>query len=226
MCKQTVALGYCSELGADASLWSGQTPIPKPNWIGESLTIFIAAFREAINGNVEASASLLANSPDSALRDWFDVHGQNSGTWRYKALRVGTPEKSLPLDPMKSFSRYETSLFARDNFRCRYCGSQVIPKKVFTRFQEIVGKEILPLGGTNANRSGYSLMFYATLDHVFPHSLGGRTDEGNLVTCCWSCNYGKMNYTLEQLGLVDPFSRPPISEPEWSGLTDYLAFNS
>ncbi len=222
MCKQTVPLGYCSELGADPSLWSNQSPIPKPDWVVESLSIFIAALREAIAGNVEASESLLMHSPDGPLRDWFDVHGQNSGTWRYKQFKVRMPEKVLSLDPLKSFSKYESSLFARDNFHCRYCGSKVIPKKVFTKFQGIVGKESLPRGGTNAERSGYSLMFYATLDHVLPHSLGGRTDESNLVTCCWSCNYGKMNYTLEQLGLVNPFIRPSISEPAWSGLTDYL----
>jgi 5-methylcytosine-specific restriction endonuclease McrA len=50
-------------------------------------------------------------------------------------------------------------------------------------------------------------MFVATLDHVVPLSLGGRTNESNLVTCCWSCNYGKANYTVEQIGIDNPLDR-------------------
>ena len=37
------------------------------------------------------------------------------------------------------------------------------------------------------------------------------TDFGALVTCCWSCNYGKSNHTFEQIGLDDPLGRIPES---------------
>jgi len=37
-----------------------------------------------------------------------------------------------------------------------------------------------------------------------PHSLGGRTELDNLVTSCYSCNFGKAEYTLKQLGIDDP----------------------
>ncbi|HUW77243.1 MAG TPA: HNH endonuclease [Candidatus Nanopelagicaceae bacterium] len=53
-----------------------------------------------------------------------------------------------------------------------------------------------------------------TLDHVTPHRLGGRTDEANLVTSCWPCNYGKMEYTVEQIGIVDPLLTPPMEDGE------------
>jgi hypothetical protein len=80
----------------------------------------------------------------------------------------------------------------------------VLPKKEFEKVNSSLGSDAFPLGGTNADRSGYLLMFSATLDHVLPFSLGGKTDETNLVTCCWSCNYGKSNFTVEQLGIRDP----------------------
>lgn len=44
----------------------------------------------------------------------------------------------------------------------------------------------------------------------------------NLVTSCQSCNYGKYNYTLEQLGLDDPRIRPPSPFSDWTGLTEYV----
>ena len=187
---------------------------------------FIRAFHEAKSGNVEVARGLLLASPDAALREWFDVHGQNVGTWRYKAFNLPAPEKDLPLDPVKSFAKFEVPLFSRDNYRCRYCQSQVLPAKVFRSLQGLVGEEYIPLKGTNSGRSGFYLMYCATLDHVLPHSLGGRTDENNLVTCCWSCNYGKTNYSLEQLGLGDPFSREPSSDSTWRGLTDFIEGNS
>jgi 5-methylcytosine-specific restriction endonuclease McrA len=57
-------------------------------------------------------------------------------------------------------------------------------------------------------------MFVATLDHVTPWSLGGRTDESNLVTSCWSCNYGKANFTVEQIGIRNPFKVMTEQDPE------------
>lgn len=73
-----------------------------------------------------------------------------------------------------------------------------------------LGEDAFPLGRRNSELSGYYLVLCATLDHVVPHSLGGRTIEENLVSSCWPCNYGKMNYTLEQIGLDDPRSRSPL----------------
>jgi hypothetical protein len=82
-----------------------------------------------------------------------------------------------------------------------------MPKKLFKKAQSLIGKTYLPLGSTNLTRSGFYLMFVATLDHVLPLSLGGRTNESNLVTSCWSCNYGKANFTVEQIGINNPLDR-------------------
>ena len=222
MCRQKGSKGFCSELGAEPELWRRQAPLPKPSWVEESLPIFIQSFELVMAGRVENAQYLVKQSPDERLRQWYDVHAQNSGTWRLKHFKVATPAKSLPLDPIAKFGIYEGPPFSRDDYRCRYCNSKVIPEKVFRRLQTLIGEDALPLKGTNRGRSGYYLMFCATLDHVFPHSLGGRTAESNLVTCCWSCNYGKAEYTLDQLGLVDPFSREPTGDKSWTGLSAFL----
>jgi hypothetical protein len=56
---------------------------------------------------------------------------------------------------------------------------------------------------------------------VQPWNQGGRTDLSNLVSSCATCNYGKDGYTIEQLGISNPFDRAPISD-DWNGLTEKL----
>lgn len=206
MCKQK-GHSYCSELGEDPSEWSKVAPLSKPSWIIESFEILSNALSFARNGNLEKSVNLLKNSADLQMRSWFDLHGQNSGTWRYKSFGIPEPSPIVPLDSVKKFERFEPEIFARDNFHCRYCASPVLPEISFREINALLGDEFMPLGRTNLTRSGFYLMFVATLDHVLPWSLGGRTNGANLVTSCWSCNYGKAHYTVEQLGIENPFWR-------------------
>lgn len=204
MCKQKEN-SFCSELGADVSLWSKDCPLPKPEWINSALKSFKSAVDFALNGNVEAARLILKESRDLEMRSWFDVHAQNIGAWRAKEFNVESPKAIIPLDTLKTFGKFEKSVFARDNFRCGYCSSEVFPKRLLKKVQMIVGESYLPLGRTNATRSGFYLLSVGTLDHVLPWSLGGRTDEKNLVTCCWPCNYGKANFTVKQIGICNPF---------------------
>ena len=207
VCKQAKRT-FCSELGADETLWSRNAPLPKPVWIEESfktLSIALLLILEEKRGEAKA---LLKSSKDLEMREWFHVHAQNSGGWRQKAFKLPAPNPILPLDKVKIFTKFESTIFARDNYQCCYCRTSVHPKKVFKKANAYLGDEAFPLGKTNATRSGFYLMFVGTLDHVLPWSLGGRTDESNLVTCCWSCNYGKANFTLEQIGLNPHFRMP------------------
>ena len=206
MCKQQ-GRTYCSELGNNPSLWNKDTPLPKPKWVEQEFQIFSESLKLAQESKTVDAKSLLKNSRDFEMREWFDVHAQNSGSWRNKSLQVLAPDPIHPLDAVKTFTKFEAVIFARDNFRCCYCSSHVLPKKEFKKLHAFLGPDALPLGKTNATRSGFYLMFVATLDHVLPWSLGGRTDETNLVTSCWSCNYGKANFTVEQIGISSPFSK-------------------
>jgi hypothetical protein len=59
---------------------------------------------------------------------------------------------------------------------------------------------------------------WGSVDHVIPRARGGRNEAENLVTACMVCNFAREDYTLEQLGLADPRSRPPVLDG-WDGLT-------
>jgi hypothetical protein len=46
-------------------------------------------------------------------------------------------------------------------------------------------------------------------------------DDGNLVTACQACQYGRGRHALEEFGLSDPRERPPVVD-DWDGLTRLL----
>ena len=56
------------------------------------------------------------------------------------------------------FSRQ--NIYARDRYKCQYCGSQYSTEDL-------------------------------TYDHISPKSRGGKTEWGNIVTCCVDCNRKK-----------------------------------
>ena len=73
----------------------------------------------------------------------------------------------------------------------------------------------------NSKRNGLTLGLRGVADHVDPYASGGETEADNLVTSCYSCNFGKAGYTLKQMGLNDPRARKPVND-DWNGLTEFL----
>jgi len=58
----------------------------------------------------------------------------------------------------------------RDDFKCRYCGKEILNHKNLE------------------------------IDHIIPLSKGGRTNYANLVCCCKKCNQKKLNNLPEEVG--------------------------
>ena len=106
------------------------------------------------------------------------------------------------------------SIYARDGWRCRFCGCRVVLKDARDRM-----RSLLP-GAIRWGDEGYHAAFYAltaTLDHVIPYARGGGNGLDNIVTACWPCNFGRGSYSLEEVGLADPRGRPPVLDG-WDGL--------
>ena len=82
-----------------------------------------------------------------------------------------------------------TFLFARDRYRCQYCGrtaAELRPRESLTR------------------------------DHLIPMSRGGTNDWTNVVTACSPCNTRKGNRMAEEIGM-HPLSAP--AEPHFVHLS-------
>lgn len=57
-------------------------------------------------------------------------------------------------------------------------------------------------------------------DHLLPHARGGDNNLDNIVITCAPCNFGRMNWTLEEVGLIDPRTRQPVHSA-WTGLEHF-----
>ncbi len=107
------------------------------------------------------------------------------------------------------------ALFARDGWRCRFCDCRVVPPKVRTAMRAALPRAI-PWSESEGFHGAFFAMS-ASVDHVVPHSAGGTNEEENLVTACWSCQFGRGAWSLEEVGLLDPRLRPPTKD-SWDGL--------
>jgi DNA-directed RNA polymerase subunit RPC12/RpoP len=202
-------------------MWSSLSPLEPQPWFEDAIDDFVVAYQAAVANDLESAIGALGNTRERDLNAWFDLHAQNTGTFR--SAHYGTEQLLEPfpdLDPLRSVTRFEKDLFARDGYRCRYCGVRVLPGSVTKKMQSILGKQHFDATSrSNHARHGIKLVFSASLDHVVPHSRGGQTNPDNLVTACWACNYGKSEYTLAEMGLDDPRDREPRVD-DWQGLTD------
>ena len=185
-----------------------------------------------MNAAMSAESALLAlenGDRDQAERLWRSVDGAallsawDSSNKRCKELGpkwslqrpVAVATRDKPAN-----SSIAQKVYARDGYRCRYCGSPVFARnkgsrilKLIDAFPEqtptltIVNGSLHGSGKSGAIRNvDYAkfLWSYAAPDHVKPRSLGGLTNMKNLVTSCSGCNYSKMDLTLEQMDVIHP----------------------
>jgi hypothetical protein len=160
---------------------------------------------------------LLANNP--LIREWTEsIWGSNSSYVQFIPLQSSSPAASVPSKEKarmpSTFVMHE--LHERDGYHCRFCGIPVIRAGV--RQHIVAAYPHLPIRGT-ANKdqhAGFQAM-WAQYDHVVPHATGGFSALDNLVVTCAPCNYGRMQYTLDEVGLVDPRTRDPVRST-WDGL--------
>jgi len=212
---------FCVELGSDPLRWSRTVPLPLPDWFDAQLDTFVEAARYVASGDRASGVSVLQSIRSNDLRCWLCEHGQMSGIHRRRTLGVPAPPYSGDTDK-NNLRAIEDRVFTRDGYRCRYCGTRVVAKSALAALERAVGKpEFCCSTNINAEDHGIVLVFKAVADHVAPLKLGGRTDLDNLVTGCQPCNYGKYNFTLDQLGLDDPRERPPVTD-DWDGLTSLV----
>lgn len=204
MCRSPASI--CSELGPDPSLWPTRSPLPTPPEVRAAATVVRQALAQADAGERELARDLLQVSDQAFIQSWFIVHAQNAHRFRRERFHP-RPIMTIPADqrdrpyPAKSLER---TIYDRDLGRCLYCGVDVLLADDQKRLHAVVGDDVFAMGRTNLTRSGAMIATRATADHVIPRSQGGKTTIGNLVTACWPCQFGKAEFSPQQLGLEDP----------------------
>lgn len=206
-------------LGTDPDGFPTDVLIRAPSWFTGQVDLLVEAVRCTAGGaSLKRCQSILSEIRSRELQDWYIGVGQWSGTYRASVRNVPKPPTSGGADYPRQL-RY--ALLERDGFRCRYCGSRVVCLDELKVAAKLLEVPELVSGRANRARHGIRLIVQATFDHVIPAARfkgEGVNNMTNLVTSCWSCNFGKAHFTLEELGLTDPRERVSIADSEWNGL--------
>jgi 5-methylcytosine-specific restriction endonuclease McrA len=214
-----------TEIGYDTEKWSNSCLVPYPKWVNAEIDKLVDAVRIFISGDKKEAVVTLRSIRERDMNEWYLNVGQWSGQMRQGILKLKPPVKVSKdkRDQTKVSTKVERQIIERDNYCCQYCGIPLIHTSEIVKLQKMFGRDQLPrrkqgAGGVEARHGIFSLC-QATFDHVEPHQIGGKNSAENLISSCFPCNFGKKDWTLEQLGLTDPRTHQ-IRRDGWHGLTD------
>lgn len=204
-----------------------RSPLPYPKEFDVEIDKFVVVAQRAFAGDVDGARGLISTIDGRSLMEWFDVIAQNVGDVRYTLVSGNPPRRRSGEGehPTQSSARV-AAIAARDGYRCGYCGIRVIEPAILKKIQKKVGRDVFPSksnkkGSSNRDYHGIWVTTAVTLDHVVPYSESGDDSDSNLITSCWGCNFGKYDYTCEELELSLP-SIGGSSVVSWSGLRDVV----
>lgn len=191
-------------------------PIPE---IFEAASKLDAAVSAHLNKEYEKAEELIRITNLPVIREWTEsIWGKKSPYLQYRPVHetnVSVLKENRVKARMPSL-REKCSLLERDGHHCRFCGIPVIReevrKKIMTAYPKVLSWE--------RNNKGQHAAFQAMwvqYDHLLPHAKGGENNLENMVITCAPCNFGRMDYSLEEVGLIDPRLRQPV-QSNWDGL--------
>lgn len=195
-------------------------PIPE---ITTAARMLNDAVSEHVAGRFARAEELIYSSDIRAIRDWTEsIWGANSPYVVVNELDTDSCElANAERVPVRMPSAEEKrQLIDRDGFHCRFCEIPVIRRRIRTAIRTAY-PNALPWGRKNEEQHAAFQAMWLQYDHLLPHARGGENSLGNIVITCAPCNFGRMNYLLEEVGLADPFSRDPTPS-NWDGLERFV----
>ncbi|HUX81760.1 MAG TPA: HNH endonuclease [Halothiobacillus sp.] len=178
-----------------------------------------AAVSAHLAGEARCASELIKLADMPVLRAWLDsIWGAKSPYIQYRHV-VGAPalvpkeEKASRRMPDSSIKR---QLIGRDGYHCRLCGIPVIREEVRKRFHRLY-PDAVPWAAGNINQHAGFQVLWLQYDHLVPHARGGSNDLDNMLIACAACNYGRMEYMLEEVGFA-PVSSIERTRSSWDGL--------
>ena len=187
-------------------------PIPEIFDVARYLDAAVSAH---LSGHTSAAHDLFQLANCSISRAWLEsIWGKGSPYVTIKKLPPAPAEARVKARMPTAAQKKD--LHARDGYHCRFCGIPVIRPEIRKAASQLYPNSVT-WGNTNISQHAGFQVLWAQYDHVVPHSFGGTNDLDNLVVTCAACNFGKMSYRLEEIGLLDPRDFQPIRS-QWDGL--------
>jgi hypothetical protein len=191
-------------------------PIPE---IIDAARLLDAAVSAHLLGRRELADTLFRLANNEVIWHWIDsVIGKNSSHVQYRKMEAAPPFIPSQQRITKRMPNSEVikKIHLRDGFHCRFCGMPVI-KATVRRSICSAYPEAVPWGKTNASRHRAFFAMWAQYDHILPHARGGTNSIDNMVLACAACQFGRMNYTLDEVGLQYP-RQQTRKQQFWDGL--------
>lgn len=195
--------------------YSLREPIPELELAAKLLD---AAGDALISGRIELAGNLIAEANLPEIREYaVSIVGKMS----IEVHRQIKRPKCLPVsdrDQTRMPSRTEQdAIFARDGWRCRFCGVKVICKSA----RSVITKNFpIEAHWTSLEFQRHSALYAlaSSLDHIEPHGRGGKNESSNFITACYCCQFGRGEWTLAEVEIENPLARKPVVDA-WDGLT-------
>jgi len=191
-------------------------PIPE---IADAARFLDAAASAHLRGRSDLAEELIRLADIPEIAAWVEsILGSKSPYVQYRDVSDAQPHVSKEERVTVRMPRQaeKHSLHLRDGYCCRFCGIPVIRRAVRDRIRKLYPRA-LRWGKPNVERHAAFFAMRVQYDHVVPHARGGNNDIDNIVITCAPCNFGRMSYTLEEVGLADPRLREPVTST-WDGL--------
>lgn len=196
-------------------------PVPE---IFEAAHLLKAAVNAHLSNNKKSAAHLFKAANIPAVREWSDsIWGPGwKATIQPQTIEGGPPYLTKENRcPVRMPNRQEEAqIIGRDGYHCRFCGIPVIHKRIRERAKKLYPEEVI-WGSTNVSQHAGFQALWLQFDHLLPHSRGGTNDFDNVLITCAPCNYGRADYTVEELGLINPFDQEPVKS-SWNGLENFI----
>jgi hypothetical protein len=195
-------------------------PIPQ---IFEAAVLLEKAVEAHLANDRSGAEQLLRAADMPVVREWTEsIWGAGSPYVEVRSV-AGSPKKLEKADrvPVRMPNAAEKqSLHDRDGYNCRFCGIPVIRKEIRSELKRLF-PEAVQWGRRNIEQHASLQAMWLQYDHVLPHARGGDNEMSNVVITCAPCNFGRMDNLVEEVGLLDPRSRPPAPS-DWDGLERLL----
>jgi HNH endonuclease len=182
-----------------------------------------AAVDAHVRGDATLAAALIRQADMPELREWLDsIWGKGSPHIHHRSV-PGSPVFCARVDRMARRmpdTEAKRALVRRDGHHCRLCGMPVIRAEIRQHLR-LTYPDVLPWGRRNVEQHVAFQVMWLQYDHVIPHARGGTNELDNMLVACAACNFGRMNYTLEEVGFSS-LREIRLTTSDWDGLEKVL----
>lgn len=178
-----------------------------------------AAANEFVKENREQAEELIAEADLPEICEFVQrIIGPNDHEIHRPREVPDAPEAAVhrAKERMPS-TRIERMVFERDGWRCRFCGIRIVAKQAIKVLDRVFPNVVRWSQTRDAGKHCAFRALCCSLDHLVPHSRGGDNALDNLVAACSPCQFGRNQWTIEEVGISDPRLRQPVVD-SWDGL--------